>query len=127
MPNRRFSNYARRLVPSAIRALADLPLAADTIAFRPGEPDAALFPVGDIRRSLDRLLGEPASARRSLQYGPSEGDPRLRDIIASYMGSKGIRCGREHVLLTNGSQQALHRAAALLIEPGDTAAVQAPT
>ena len=127
MPNWRFSGYANRLAPSAIRALADMPRAADTIAFGPGEPDAALFPVADIRRSVDRMLAEPASARASLQYGPSEGDPRLRDLIASYMGSKGVRCGREHVLLTNGSQQALHLAAALLIEPDDTAAVQAPT
>jgi len=43
------------------------------------------------------------------------------------MAGKGVRCGREHVLLTNGSQQALHLVAALLVNAGDTVAVQAPT
>ena len=38
MPNWRFSNYANRLVPSAIRGLADMPGAADTIHFGPGQP-----------------------------------------------------------------------------------------
>src|SRR5689334_21031766 len=35
MPDWRFSGYANRLAPSAIRALADMPRAADTIAFGP--------------------------------------------------------------------------------------------
>jgi DNA-binding transcriptional MocR family regulator len=43
------------------------------------------------------------------------------------MAAKGVRCGRENVLLTNGSQQALHFVAALLLEPGQTVAVQTPT
>ena len=123
----RLSGYSNRLVPSAIRALADMPRAPDTIAFGPGEPDPALFPISEIKRSLDRILGDPAAAQMALQYGPSEGDPRLRDLIASTMASKGVACGREHVLLTNGSQQALHFVAALLVDPGDTVAVQAPT
>lgn len=127
MPNWRFSAYASRLAPSAIRALAEMPRAADTIAFGPGEPDAALFPLAEIRGATARILAESAGARRALQYGPSEGDPRLRECIAAYMAAKGVRCGPENVLLTNGSQQALHFAAALLVEPGATVAVQAPT
>jgi hypothetical protein len=127
MPNWRFSGYASRLAPSAIRALADMPRAADTIAFGPGEPDAALFPLAEIGETMARILADPAAARRALQYGPSEGDPRLRDLIAARMAAKGVHCGRENVLLTNGSQQALHLATALLAEPGSTVAVQAPT
>ena len=127
MPHWRSSGYASRLAPSAIRALAEMPRAADTIAFGPGEPDAALFPLDEIKRTMERILAEPAAARRALQYGPSEGDPRLRARVAAYMTAKGVCCGPDNVLLTNGSQQALHFAAALLVEPGDTVAVQAPT
>jgi DNA-binding transcriptional MocR family regulator len=127
MPNWRFSNYANRLVPSAIRGLADMQGAADTIHFGPGQPDETVFPVDDIRQSLDRILAAPAAGRQALQYGPSDGDPRLRDLIAAYMAQRGVRCTRENVLLTNGSQQALHFVAALLLEPGDVMAVQVPT
>jgi DNA-binding transcriptional MocR family regulator len=127
MSNWRFSNYASRLVPSAIRGLADIQGAADTIHFGPGQPDETVFPIDGIRRSLDRILATAETGRPALQYGPSDGDPRLRDLIAAYMEARGVRCGREHVLLTNGSQQALHFVAALLLEPGDTMAVQTPT
>ncbi len=121
------SDYARRLVPSPIRGLATMPRAADTISFGPGEPDPSLFPVTEVTRSLERILHDPVLSRRALQYGPSEGEGRLRDLVASYMATKGVTCGREHVLLTNGSQQALHLISALLVDRGDTVAVQAPT
>jgi DNA-binding transcriptional MocR family regulator len=127
MTNWRFSGYANRLAPSAIRALAELPRAADTIAFGPGEPDAALFPLAGINDAMARILADPAASRRALQYGPSEGDPRLRELIAARMSASGVRCSRDNILLTNGSQQALHLAAALLVEPGGMVAVQAPT
>lgn len=127
MTSWRFSGYASRVAPSAIRALAEMPRAADTIAFGPGEPDAALFPLAEIRSVMERILADPAAARRALQYGPSEGDPRLRDLIAARMAAQGVPCSRENVLLTNGSQQALHLAAALLVEPGGMVAVQTPT
>jgi DNA-binding transcriptional MocR family regulator len=121
------SEYAQRLVPSPIRRLATMPKAADTIAFGPGEPDPSLFPVTEVAQSLARILRDPALSRRALQYGPSEGEGRLRDLIAGYMATKGVKCGREHVLLTNGSQQALHLITALLVDGGDAVAVQAPT
>jgi hypothetical protein len=104
-----------------------MPRAEDTIAFGPGEPDPTLFPVTEVTQSLERILRDPMLSRRALQYGPSEGEGRLRDLIASYMASKGIKCGREHVLLTNGSQQALHLITALVVNRGDVVAVQAPT
>ena len=121
------SDYAQRLVPSPIRRLATMPKADDTIAFGPGEPDPSLFPVTQVTQSLERILRDPVLSRRALQYGPSEGEGRLRDLIAGYMAGKGVKCGREHVLLTNGSQQALHLITALLVDRGDTVAVQAPT
>ena len=127
MPSWRYSAYASRLVPSPIRGLAGMARAADTISFGPGEPDPTLFPVREIRESLQRILSDPSAAQQALQYGPTAGDPRLRDKIAAYMRSKGVECTREHVLLTNGAQQALHLIAALLLEPGGDVAVQAPT
>lgn len=124
---RRFSRYANRIVPSAIRGLATMPKAADCVSFGPGEPDSTLFPVAEIRDSLARILSKPETARAALQYGASEGDPGLRDRISAYMRAKGVQCDRHNILLTNGAQQALDLVAELLVEPGATVLVQTPT
>jgi DNA-binding transcriptional MocR family regulator len=123
----RFSRYANRIVPSAIRGLATMAKAADCISFGPGEPDPSLFPVAEVRDSLARILARPERARAALQYGPSEGDPALRDRICAYMRAKGVACERQNILLTNGAQQALDLVAELLVEPGASVLVQSPT
>ena len=123
----RFSAYAGRVVPSAIRALATMPKAADTISFGPGEPDASLFPAERIAEGMARLLASPQAARAALQYATTEGDPALRKRIAGHMRKRGVPCGPQNVMLTNGSQQALDLMGSLLIDPGATVLVQAPT
>jgi len=123
----RFSRYANRIVPSAIRGLATMAKAADCISFGPGEPDHSLFPVAEVRDSLARILARPERARAALQYGPSEGDPALRDRICAYMRAKGVACERQNILLTNGAQQALDLVAELFVEPGASVLVQSPT
>ncbi|SED50956.1 hypothetical protein SAMN05444161_3357 [Rhizobiales bacterium GAS191] len=123
----RFSNYANRIVPSAIRGLTTIEQVPDTISFGPGEPDSTLFPVAEVRDSLARILSKPETARTALQYGASEGDPALRERICTYMQTKGVRCTRQNVLLTNGAQQALDLVSELLVEPEATVLVQAPT
>lgn len=123
----RFSRYANRIVPSAIRGLATMAKAADCISFGPGEPDSSLFPVAEIRDSLARILARPERTRTALQYGPSEGDPALRDRICAYMRAKGVACDRQNILLTNGAQQALDLVTELFVEPGASVLVQCPT
>jgi DNA-binding transcriptional MocR family regulator len=123
----RFSSYAGRLIPSAIRSLTVMEQAQDTISFGPGEPDGSVFPIPDIRLSLTKLLSDEKSAQTVLQYSASEGYPALRERVSRYMRDKGLACGPQNVLLTNGSQQALDLVSALLIEAGDTVLVQTPT
>lgn len=122
----RFTPYARRLIPSAIRGLASLPRADDTISFGPGEPDPTLFPVDEVRDRLAAIMAEPAVARSALQYGPTEGDPALRERLCGYMAAKGVACNPANILLTNGSQQALDLVVELLVQPGDRVMAQIP-
>ncbi len=122
----RFTPYARRIIPSAIRGLASLPRAADTISFGPGEPDPTLFPVDEVAERLNRIMAEPAVARAALQYGPTEGDMALRERLCGYMAAKGVKCSPANILLTNGSQQALDLVVELLVQPGATVMAQIP-
>ncbi|HTN97238.1 MAG TPA: PLP-dependent aminotransferase family protein [Nordella sp.] len=123
----RFSKHARRAIPSAIRSLSDFPRSSDAIPFGPGEPDASLFPVDQMREALRAIFDDTASARGALQYGPSDGDPLLRRLIAEHMRKRGIACAPDNILLTNGAQQALNLASEVFVDPDDTVLVQVPT
>jgi len=49
----------------------------------------------------------PITGRRPLQYGPGQGDERLRELICDVMALEGITGSAEDVTVTVGSQQAL--------------------
>jgi DNA-binding transcriptional MocR family regulator len=123
----RYASRASRMQASEIRELLKLLDQPDIISFAGGIPDPALFPVGAVEKAYADVLGLPATAARVLQYSVSEGDPALRDWIVGHMGRLGVPCAADNILITNGSQQALEFLGKLLISPGDTALVEAPT
>lgn len=122
-----FARRAGRITGSEIRELLKLLARPGVISFAGGIPDPALFPREIIADAYGRLLAEPGSAAAALQYGISEGYPPLREWIAGYMAGLGVRCGPEHVLVTNGSQQALDFLAKLFLDPGDRVLSARPT
>src|SRR5688572_25340823 len=123
----RYASRASRMQASEIRELLKLLDQPDIISFAGGIPDPELFPVAAVEAAYAEVLREPATAARVLQYSVSEGDPALRLWITAHMASLGVPCSADNILITNGSQQALEFIAKLLISPGDTALVAAPT
>lgn len=123
----RYATRASRMQASEIRELLKLLDKPDIISFAGGIPDPALFPLGAVEAAYAEVLGSPETAARVLQYSVSEGDPALRDWIVGHMGKLGVPCTPDNILITNGSQQALEFLGKLLISPGDTALVEAPT
>jgi GntR family transcriptional regulator/MocR family aminotransferase len=90
-----------------------------------GAPARSLFPHAQWRRCVLHALREGARSRG--MYGPSEGLPVLRDAIARHAAfSRGVRCGVDDIIVTNGAQQALDLVARVLVEPGSTVAVEEP-
>ncbi|MGJ7510822.1 PLP-dependent aminotransferase family protein [Variovorax sp. GT1P44] len=90
-----------------------------------GAPARSLFPHADWRRCVLHALREAARSRGL--YGPTEGLPVLRDAIARHVAfSRGVRCGVDDIIVTNGAQQALDLVARVLVEPGSTAAIEEP-
>ena len=76
-----------------------------------------------------RLLAGRARAGRptSLTYGPEQGHPPLRETLARYLGrNRGVLCGANQILITDGSQQAFDLIARVLIDPGDAVALEEP-
>jgi DNA-binding transcriptional MocR family regulator len=88
-------------------------------------PSADLLPVGLFQRCLDHVLRTVGA--RALSYGPREGLPRLRALIAEDLGRQGVPATAEDIVVTTGSQQALDLVARALVRPGDAFAVDALT
>jgi DNA-binding transcriptional MocR family regulator len=95
------------------------------LALKPGcgwLPNDWLFEEG-VRRSLRQLAGDGAELGG---YGLPNGHMALRLLIAETLAEHQITIGAEHVLLTQGSSQALDLAARRLLKPGDTVLVDDP-
>ena len=93
--------------------------------FRPGIPDAQLFPYRTWRQLLARQL-RPAAVGNGA-YGDPAGHRGLREAIARHLGvARAVLAGPEDVVVTNGTQQAVDLVARVLLDPGDTVAVETP-
>ena len=122
-----YAGRVARIQSSDVREQARLMGQADIISFGGGIPDPAVFPVDDVAAAAKRVLGDPVSARVALQYSESGGWRPLREWLAGYMGSLGVACEPEQILITSGSQQGLDLIGRLLLSPGDRVLVEAPT
>ena len=74
----------------------------------------------------EEVLAE--DGRQALQYGPAEGHPPLRAFVAEMLRQRGFADATpEHILITNGSQQALDLAARAFLNPGDPVLIETPS
>lgn len=121
-----FATRAARMKASEIRELLKLLDQPGIISFAGGIPDPSLFPAAEFAEALTRALSDGRAAQ-SLQYSASEGHAGLRDWIVGQMAAIGVLCGRDNILITSGSQQALDYLGKLFLSPGDTALVGWPT
>jgi DNA-binding transcriptional MocR family regulator len=92
----------------------------DSISLARGAPSLDIVAVDELRAAADRAFqSDPAG---TFGYGTSAGYPPLVEWIARRQG-----VAAEQVIATNGSMQADAFLFQLLVEPGDTVVVEAPT
>ncbi|MGE0598547.1 MAG: PLP-dependent aminotransferase family protein [Dehalococcoidia bacterium] len=122
----RLSDFAERLIAGEVPTAIDEELQQQaSFEFRYGTPSFEEFPIDAWRTLTKRVLDYPP--KELLGYGPTEGLPQLREALARYLQrSRGVRCDASQVLVVNGSQQALDVAARVLVNPGDTVAIEEP-
>ena len=120
------SQRGRAYSDSAIRALAKrLALQPEIVSFAGGMPAPETFPREAFARACDEVLRRDGNA--ALQYGPTDGYAPLREWIAARLSTPHTRIEASHVLITNGSQQGLDLLGKVLLDAGDTVAVETPT
>lgn len=115
----RWSSYARRLglfrggEPRSTRAFRANLAALDAFPTTLWAQVAARR----LRRASTQLL----AGGEALGYRP------LRQAVAEYLNaSRGVKCSTDQVLIISGVQEALERAAHLLLDPGDSVWVEEP-
>lgn len=120
-----FSDRALGMKRSVIRELLKLTAKPGIISFAGGLPAPATFPVDYVEAAVDHVIEEEHET--ALQYGPTEGDSRLREDLAIIMRTDGIKTSKDHILVTTASQQGLDLVAKIFLNPGDTCITGSPT
>jgi len=90
-----------------------------------GFPFPESFPEDQLVAAAEAVFEE--EGERALQYGGGEYVDRLTETIVERERERGIDCGEENVLLTNGSTHAIDVVCHTFLERGDEVFVEAPT
>jgi len=99
---------------------------SDVISLAGGLPAAEFYPIPEIQAAAQSALSKYGAA--ALEYGPVEGLPALRALIARRISMEtGGRFHGSNVLLTSGAMQGLDLIGKVLIDEGDTIMAQSPT
>ena len=121
-----FADRMENVKASDVREILKVTARPEIISFAGGLPAPELFPIEPIREASDAVLRE--SGRVALQYGPTEGLPRLREQIAERMLKKNaIHTDIDHIIMTAGSQQGLDYCGLLFLNPGDAVVMESPS
>ena len=106
------------------------------ISLAAGFTDNESLPVDFTREIVNELMKQAKKGQPALQYGPTPGDPVLREQTAKRLFAMDQACRPrtaksrydvERTLITNGSQQLLYILTEALCDPGDIVLVEDPT
>jgi 2-aminoadipate transaminase len=112
-----FSDASQMMKKSAIREILKLTQKPEMISFAGGLPSPDSFPIEDIKRVTAEVLEQEGKA--ALQYGTTEGDVKLRTLLAERHRKDGLNLALENIIITTGSQQALDLCGKIFINRGD--------
>lgn len=98
---------------------------ADVISFGGGMPDPSTFPLEDMAKIASYVL--ETYGGKALQYGQTEGVPELREELAKFAASNGIRATPDNVLVTVGSQEALELLGRVFLDESSVVVLENPT
>ena len=112
----RLSLRSADIKPSPVREMLNVSQRPGMISFAGGLPSPETFAGLDL----------PPPPRDLLQYGPTEGEPALRERIAADLAALGLAADADRILLLSGSQQGIDLTAKLTVDAGTPLAVESP-
>lgn len=112
--------------PSAIREIFKSLGTPGAISFAAGNPAPESFPIEAFEKiSADIFKNSPVTA---LQYGTTEGYPKLRELVKKRISEKfAIDTAANETIITSGGQQGIELACKALCNPGDAVICENPS
>lgn len=120
-----FSDGILNTPSSFIREILKVTQDEDMISFAGGLPNPISFPSKELNESSNRVIS--SFENKVFQYATTEGYNPLREYIAKrYEEKYQLKFDKEDILVTTGSQQALDLLGKVLINKGDSLAMECP-
>lgn len=120
-----YSTSVKAMKRSVIRELLKLTQKKDLISFAGGLPAVDTFPIEQLKNICTEVL--EIQGAQALQYGATEGDTRLREILVERYRANGLKIELDNLVITTASQQALDLIPKIFINPGDKIICGLPT
>ncbi len=119
-----FADRTEHITGSQIRQFFALTEKPEIISFAGGFPGNDFFPRDVISDALARLVKEENG--QALQYGPTEGNYELRELLAQKRCFNDEYCAVDNLVITDGSQQGLDLLSRILVNSGEPVLVEDP-
>src|SRR3954452_24793769 len=100
-----FASRTRVMKSSAMRDLMAITERPEVISLAGGLPDTSTFPAESFASIMAKVAAQSSAA--ALQYGPTDGMARVKDVIAFVMATEGTVVDPGEILVTTGGQQVI--------------------
>ncbi len=122
-----FSDKIKTVKPSAIREIFKVLGDPSIISLAGGNPDPRSFPVEQMQEIANEIFATKGA--QALQYGITEGYPRLRQQIAERLEKKfnSFKEDKDTLLVLTGGQQGIDLTTKILCNEHDTIICEDPT
>ena len=97
----------------------------DIVSFAAGAPAAEALALARVDELMTDVLARDGMS--ALNYGVTEGEQELREIIAAGARARGIEADAEDVIVTAGALQAIDLACRVFLQPGDLVVSGSPS
>lgn len=119
-----YAGRVRGMKSAATRDLMATLSRPGIISLAGGFPDTRAFGEEAFREISGSVAAESAQA---LQYGPTGGLEKIKDVIVEVMAAEGTPANQEEVFTTTGAQQALDLVGRVFLDEGDAVLCEGPT
>ena len=112
-------------VDETFQIIARHPRAGDIVSFAAGAPAAEALALARVDELMADVLAR--DGMRALNYGVTEGEPELREIVAADARARGIDAAAGDVIVTAGALQAIDLACRVFLRPGEIVVSGSPS
>jgi 2-aminoadipate transaminase len=112
------------LIDETFQIIARHPRRADIVSFAAGAPAAEALALTRVDELMADVLER--DGMRALNYGITEGEPDLREIVSADARARGIDARPDDVIVTAGALQAIDLACRVFLRPGETVVTGSP-